>query len=261
MKAIFFFLLGAVFCGCKSPVGPTAPSSFQVVPHNQIVQGEEFYEHSETGRRIDRAKSLVWYGQSRLALEATYINGRLHSARSYMPDGSLASEIKIGTGSLRRFHPDGTPWETRTYSRGVYLTFKEYRGGTLYREQTINWGSPLPNDGLAAFFEQVSQCFQAVFNEKNGKLVVGLVVTAAVGYGVSMLLQSLASESEVPPPGHYRNSDGVVEHMNPSMSNTVTPAPAPTPVQQPPIPTPPPGWFYDSSLGEIMPIHPLGPLN
>jgi len=215
MKTINLVLAAVMLiAGCSAPSGGTSPSSFDVLPINHVVPdyADGFYKPKGSSVRIGRAKAYTWYEPGKLNIERTYVNGRLHSARSYRPDGALASTVSVGTGVVVRYHGDGSMWVKQYFERGRFLKREEYRHGKLYTTKEMNFGNPIPNDGWNAFTENV-------FTEENGNFLLGLFVLVGLGIGLGSLDLG-GSGSDTPPPGYWRNSQG-----------------------------------------QIVPIHPLGPLN
>ena len=200
-KCIALILVAAMFNGCKSPIGLTHPDSIGIIQDSEKVPSNGFYEGKSSGERLDRVKCLKWYKPGQLALEYTFIGGRLHSANSYKPDGTLASQVRKGTGVLDLFHGDGTLWEKRFYDRGVYLKREEYREGKLYSKKPINFGNPIPNDGWEALAEKWDEGTKKIFNKKNGELFFQVLVVAALGYGLSLI--DWDAGYEPPPPPDY----------------------------------------------------------
>ena len=206
MKAHKTFLAGILVVailigGCKSPTGSTAPGSFDVIQDRQVKRASRFYVNKETEQRFT-GKVLVYYKPGRLALDMTYINGRLHSVWCYKPDGSLDSEISVGSGVLTRRHGDGEIWERRYFQRGVYTKREEYLEGQLVKTEDINWGDPIANDGMEAFLEKCEEAKHAVFNKKNANLLGGLLLTAGVIFAASQIEVDPGYESS-PPHGYY----------------------------------------------------------
>jgi hypothetical protein len=101
---------------------------------------------------------------------------------------------------------------------------------------------------------------KAVFNVENGRALGGILLSVAVGWAASKLLQELGSgdkappqnnqinegptnttntggttTSVTPPPGYYRNSFGGIEPINPNFAG-----------------------YYRSSTGEAIPIRKPG---
>lgn len=200
-KCIALFFMAAMLNGCKSPSGLTHPDSFEVLSDSEIIPSNGFYEGKSSSWRLDRTKSLKWYNPGQLAIERTFINGRLHSANCYHPDGTIASKIRLGSGVMIIFHGDGTLWEKRFFNRGIYLKREMYRDGKLDDSKTINWGNAIPNDGWDAFKENLGDGAKKIFNKKNGKLLLQVGVVAALGYGLSLI--DWDAEYEPPPPPDY----------------------------------------------------------
>ena len=210
--------VGCLVCGCKSPTGSTAPGSFDVLQDSQVKRAASgFYKNRETGEPFT-GKVPVYYNPGKLALDMTYVNGRLHSVLCYRSNGSLDSTVSVGSGVLTRYHGDGEIWERRYYKRGKYIKREEYLEGKIVKTEEVNWGNPIPNDGMDALMEKCANAKHAVFNKKNAKLLGSVILTGALLYGLSQVELDTSPSYQTPPPGHYRNSSGQITPINPNIT-------------------------------------------
>ena len=240
-----------------SPVGSTNPDSFGLVPQEALTVGASgYYEHRETGQILDRHKCLVWYGPENLAVDLTFIDGRLHRASCYTPEGAIASEIFLGTGIINRYYPDGQIWERRYYKRGVYIKRELYKNGALETiEEDINIGNSIPNDGLEVFMGKCSRARKAVFNARNGRVLGGILLSVTVGWAASKLLESVSKGDQSSSPTAQQTDSNVQQ-------DSVSPESIPSDVGAvsssgvPSSTSPPPGYYRDYQTDEIIPMNP-----
>ena len=183
-------LIALLTNGCVPLRQSTDPNSFDIIAPNQVSPGGDgLYENKNTGKPIVRAKSLAWYKPGKLAIELTYINGRLPNIRCYLPNGELNSEISVGSGELALFHEDGTIREKRYYERGRYMKREEYSGGKVVNTKDINWGDPIPEDGWGAFFEECDRAKEKIWKKRNGEFLLKLLLGTAFSFGVGGLIK------------------------------------------------------------------------
>jgi len=60
----------------------------------------------------------VFYSNGQRKAEAVFEAGKLLAGMTWKPDGSLASEVQNGTGTLVMFHPNGAKSRESVYLNG-----------------------------------------------------------------------------------------------------------------------------------------------
>lgn len=251
-KIITLILVAALFSGCMSPIGSTNPDSFGLINQEALTVGATgFYEHKETGQRLDRHKCLVYYGPNRIAVDITFIGGRLHRALCYNPKGGIVSDVSVGTGVITKYHANGELNEKRFYNRGVCEKREVYRYGKVWETtEDMAVGNRIPNDGIAVLMQRCQNTKKAVFNAKNGKVLAGIVLSLVVGMAVSKLLQSVNSEDESPPQGNNQPNEEQTTPNNTGVTSTPNNTGAVTTSETPP------GGYYRNGAGQIEPMNP-----
>ena len=61
----------------------------------------------------------TWYPNGRLMMEATFLNGKLLSAKTWTISGAVASTVVEGTGTMVLFHADGKKRRESIYKAGI----------------------------------------------------------------------------------------------------------------------------------------------